>query len=567
MNTMFNVFKSEGRMQILKDWTKDKKLSLLAIAFIIIFVVGGVVTLPEYGLTWDEGTGNLFFGERYLNFFISFDPAYLDFTNKDLQIHQRPLNLYESPFRTRPQEFPPLADILSATTMEILSYRFNWLDPIDAFHLATVLLCGVLLSVLFFFARPRLGTLTAFLGILMLGTYPRFWGDMHFNPKDIPETVFFALTIIMFVTWFEKPSWQRALGVGVLFGSALSVKANALFIPIVLIIGVLPWQLTWQPWTKVWQHLKEYYGHYGLMITSGLFVHIISWPYLYADPLRLQNYYRYIFSQGERQGTSQWNWGPLIQTLTTMPEVMLALLIFGLLLAIKHNIRLSEFSIIRLLVVWTALPIVRTSLPGMVNFDGIRHFEEFLPAACLLAAYGGTSIVEWASKTQPKKRWAWSAGLFLLVGLNIASIATRYSPYEYLYYNSLVGGISGANREHKFPEATDYWGSSYRKGMRWLNANAEPNAVLNTSIADWIVRLPAPIWLRKDISVIPAEAVSESLKTGKTVYIMFITRVGWYDYIARGCEERLIPVHEISVNGVSILKIYRLVQRSNNPNR
>ena len=68
------------------------------------------------------------------------------------------------------------------------------------------------------------------------------------------------------------------------------------------------------------------------MITSGLFVRIISWPYLYADPLRLQNYYRYIFSQGERQGTSQWNWDPLIQTLTTMPEVMLALLIFGILL-------------------------------------------------------------------------------------------------------------------------------------------------------------------------------------------------------------------------------------------
>lgn len=552
-------------MQILKDWAKEKKLDMLAFAFITAFVVCGAATLPEYGLTWDEGTGNLFFGERYLHYLISFDPAYLDFANKDLQIHHRPLDLYESPFRTRPHEFPPLADILSAATMEVLSYRLNWLDPIDAFHLATVLLCGVLLIVLFLFARSRLGTLTAFLGIFMLGTYPRFWGDMHFNPKDIPETVFFALTIIMFVTWFEKASWQRALGVGVLFGAALSVKANAIFIPIVLIVGVLPWQMTWQPWMKVWQHFKKYYGHYSLMITSGLSLHVISWPYLHANPLRLQNYYRYIFSQGERQGTSHWNWGPLVQTLTTMPEVILALLIFGTLLAIKHNPRSSESSTLRLLVVWAALPIVRTSMPGMVNFDGIRHFEEFLPAACLLAAYGGTSIVEWVTRRQTDKKWAWSTGLVLLVVLNIVNIATRYSPYEYLYYNSLVGGLSGANREYKFPEATDYWGSSYRKGMQWLNANAEPNSLLYTAIADWIVRLPASLQLRKDINIIPAEAVSESLTTGKTVYIMFITRVGWYNYIARGCEERLTPVHEITVDGVSILKIYRLVQSGNVP--
>lgn len=548
-------------MQASKGW-KNRKSEILVLTFILAFVIIGALTLQEYGLTWDEGLGNLFFGERYVNYLISLDPAYLDFTDKDLEIHRRPLNLYESPFRTRPHEFPPLADMLSAATMEVLAYRFNWFDPIDAFHLMKVLLCAVLLWVLFLFARSRFGILTAFLCVLMLGTYPRFWGDMHFNPKDIPETVFFALTIIMFVTWFEKPSWQRALGVGILFGSALSIKANALFLPFVLIIGVLPWQMTWRPWMKVSQHLREYRWHYGLMIASSLLIHIISWPYLYSDPLRLWDYYSYILSQGERQGASLWNWEPLIQTLTTMPEIILALLIIGIVFAVKQSSS-TKLPILRLLVLWAALPIVRTSLPGMVNFDGIRHFEEFLPAVCLLAAYGGASIVEWASKRQPNKRWVWPAGLVLLVVVNIASIEARYFPYEYLYYNSLVGGLSGANREHKFPEATDYWGSSYRKGMSWLNANAEPNAVLYTSIADWIVRLPAPIWLRKDISLIPAEAVSESLQTGRTVYIMFITRVGWYDYIARGCEERLIPVHEIAVDGVSILKIYRLAKRGN----
>jgi len=552
-------------LQASKGW-KNRKSEILVLTFILAFVIIGALTLQEYGLTWDEGLGNLFFGERYVNFLISRDPAYLDFAHKDLDIHRRPLNLYESPFRTRPHEFPPLADMLSAATMEVLAYRFNWFDPIDAFHLMKVLLCAVLLWTLFLFARPRLGTLTAFLGILMLGTYPRFWGDMHFNPKDIPETVFFALTIIMFVTWFEKPSWQRALGVGILFGSALSIKANALFLPLILIIGVLPWQLTWQPWKKVSQHLREYRWHYGLMIASSLLIHIISWPYLYSNPLRLWDYYSYILSQGERQGARLWNWGPLIQTLTTMPEIILALLIIGIVIAVKESSS-TKLPTLRLLLVWAALPIIRTSLPGMVNFDGIRHFEEFLPAVCLLAAYGGTSIVEWASKRQPKKSRVWTGGLVLLVVVNIASIATRYSPYEYLYYNSLVGGLSGANREYAFDEATDYWGASYRSGIRWLNVNAERNAVLYTPIAEWIVRIPAPIWLRKDISVIPAETIGDSLAAGRTSYIMFITRASWYNIIATDCVQRLSPVHEIVVDGVSILKIYRLIPKGNSLNR
>jgi len=32
--------------------------------FVIVFGLSGVITLHNYGITWDEGLGNLFFGER-----------------------------------------------------------------------------------------------------------------------------------------------------------------------------------------------------------------------------------------------------------------------------------------------------------------------------------------------------------------------------------------------------------------------------------------------------------------------------------------------------------------------
>lgn len=540
------------------------KVRLLAIALVLAFCVAGALTLPRYGLTWDEGLGNLFFGERYCHFFATFNRAYLNFGNKDLDVHERPLNLYVSPFRERPQEFPPLADTLSAATMELLAYRLHWLDPVDAFHLLKVLLCGLLLWAIFEFTRSRLGTLTAFLSILMLGMYPRFWGDMHFNPKDIPEAVFFSLTILAYVAWSKTPTWKSALGVGVLWGCALSVKANALFLPVVLVLGVLPWQWKPWPWSAARQHLGRYYRHYGLMLFSGVVVHFLSWPYLYVNPLRLFRYYRYIFSQGQRHGTGLWNWDALVQTIATMPGIMVVLLLIGCALAIKRR-HAAESPVLRLLVVWAAVPILRTSLPGVVNFDGIRHFEEFLPAACLLAAYGGAWSVESLSKRRPDRRWVWVTVLGLLVSGNIAWVFARYAPYEHLYYNSLVGGLSGANRQHSMPEATDYWASSYREGVRWINANAARDVALHVPVAPWLAELTAPIWLRKDIGVIPGESVEHSLDLGRSVYVMFITRVGFYTPIAKYCVQQMSPVHEILVDGLPILQIYRLTNAKGFP--
>ncbi len=547
---------SAARRTLQRDpWTT------LAIAYAVAFVVLGIATLPQYGLTWDEGLGHFFFGERYFHYLTSFDSAYLDFRDANLDIHQRPLNFSGSPWATPDMaaEFPPLADTLSAASMELLAYRLAWLDPVDALHLPVVLLGGLLLWALFVFARRRLGGFTALLAVLLLSTYPRFWGDMHLNPKDIPETVFFALVIIAFTYWQDKPSRLRALAVGLLTGCALSIKGNALFLPVVLIFGALPWQWSTRPWGPVVRHLRAYYDHYALMIASAAVLPFLLWPYVYADPARLFDYYGRLSTQGGRQGAG-WNWDPLVQAVTTMPEVMLALLLLGLFFALRQ-MRSARGPTLRLLMVWAAIPILRASLPGMANFDGIRHFQEFLPAACLLAAFGGASLVELASESasriQPARRQLWTTALVLLVVANLAHIYLRYSPYEYTYYNTLVGGLSGANRTYQFPEASDYWGGSYRNGMRWLNAHAAPNAGVFSNIAEWLVRLPAPLWLRSDLKVLSEPVANKWISDGNPLYVIFVTRPLYDNRLAEFCPSESTPVHEIVVDQLPILQIYR----------
>jgi len=520
------------------------------------FVVLGVLTLPRYGLTWDEGLGDLFVGERYWHYFTTADPAYLDFSRSDLAIHERPFNLFRSPFRHLAHQFPPLANTLSAGAMELLAHRLGWLDPVDAFHLPKVVLCGVLLWVLFEFARRRLGPWTAALAVALLGSYPRFWGDMHFNPKDHPETVFFSLTIVAYCAWRARPTVARAAASGVLWGCALAVKANALFVPVVLLLAGVPWRTRPAPWSGAWTHAKRYLGHYALMGAAGLAVHLGTWPLFHAEPVRLLKYYRYISARA-RQGTEGGNWDALVQTFTTMPETIIPLFLLGIVLAIRLR-RTAEGPTLRLLVVWAAVPILRTSLPGSLNFDGIRHFQEFLPPACLLAAFAAKFLVARVADRAPKLRRAPVAALLLLLGGNIGWAVARYTPYEHIYFNSLVGGLAGAQREHGMAEATDYWASSYRQGMRWLNAAAPPNAALHVPVAPWLVELTAPIWLRPDIAVVPAEETRATLHASRPLYIMFITRAGFYTPIARLCVETLPPVHEIRVAGLPVLQIYRL---------
>ena len=551
-----------GNLDLSKDSLK-KHAKPLVLVYVLLFVVLGFATLPRYGFTWDEGVGDVFFGERYFHFFTTLNPMYLDFRKPDVDVNQRPFDLYGSPYRDKPDEFLPIGNTFSGMTMEIFAYRLGWLDPVDAFHFGKVVLSAILLWVLFNFAAPRLGTMTAGFAVLILSTFPRFWGDMHFNPLDIPAAIFFAFTIFAFYFWTERPSWRRALLAGILFGAALGSKSTSHFIPVVLFLGLFPWRLLPHVFKPIKEHLHKYLPQYVLMVIAAALFFFFSWPYFYADPwTRLQIYYNFIFTEGYTRGAVAWNWDPLIQTITTMPEIDLVLLIVGIGFAAWGWLK-NKSRLLQLLLAWFALPIIRISLPGAANFDGIRHFEEFVPAACLLAAYGAASLANLVARHSGRKMLA-AVALALLIVLNIAEVEARYFPYDYLYYNSLVGGLGGM--QQKTPDTTDYWGGSYRQGVQWLNYHVERDAQLHVAIAPWIVKLTSPIWLRSDISVIEEPVVKLKVEQGYPVYVMFITRPGWYNSIAAYCAQNLKPVYQIQVDGATIMQIYKLNSAAGIPN-
>jgi hypothetical protein len=105
-----------------------------------------------------------------------------------------------------------------------------------------------------------------------------------------------------------------------------------------------------------------------------------------------------------------------------------------------------------LLVFMAVFPVLCEVVDRGPAFTGIRHFLFVVPVFAVLAGIG----IDWliGALAQRQRLIAVCAGA-AVVGLLVSNavLLVELHPYQYLYYNPLVGGLEGASR--KF--ATDYW--------------------------------------------------------------------------------------------------------------
>ena len=66
-------------------------------------------------------------------------------------------------------------------------------------------------------------------------------------------------------------------------------------------------------------------------------------------------------------------------------------------------------------------------------------------------------------------------------------------PYEYIYYNSFIGGVPGAQGRFE----TDYWATSYRAAMNYVNTIAPANGKIFVAGPSYI----AAIYARHDLRI------------------------------------------------------------------
>ena len=525
--------------------------------------------LDRYSVTWDEALGDLFFGERYLSWFTSFDERYLDFRSEPYAAEHTP-DLASSPFRNRPWEYYPLVNVLGSICTAVLHRGLGWMDPFDAFHLINLLFASLLIALGCRFLAVRIGQMQAVLSLGAVLTLPRVTVHMLANTKDFPLMVLYTVALFVFVSALERGSAGRLVLAGALTGVALACKANALFLAPTYLLVVLA--------TAAWQRFGSpvrLLAASALAAVSALLIVFGSWPYLWPDPIgRIGLHLQYIAGQVDQvRGESLLS--PHLAVLLTTPIPFLLAVALGLVPTLRGVARRNVLDVT--LCAWIAVTTGRLFLPGAVNFDGVRHFLELFPALAIIAVRGIALAAEWLAprlRTFGPRRAQATAALAVaaLVLLGNAAPTLRYHPHQIAYWNGLVGGPAGAFRSG-LAQAGDYWGLSYRQGQRWLNDNAPPNSRLAVPVVEHAVRLTAPHRLRADVELLrvsvpntprmPPEFMDRLLEVSahepdRPVFVMFVRLDDWRNAISDWCQQNLEPVWQLDVAGATLLEIYRL---------
>jgi hypothetical protein len=121
---------------------------------------------------------------------------------------------------------------------------------------------------------------------------------------------------------------------------------------------------------------------------------------------------------------------------------------------------------------WFLLPAATIVLDVVPAYQNFRHVLFALPPAFLVMGFGAWKLAGMA------RRPVLQAGLAVLaLAPGIVGII-RLHPYEYIYYNELVGGVRGAAARFDL----DYFCTASRRAMDVVNQAADPG--------DWVAFSP-----------------------------------------------------------------------------
>lgn len=367
--------------------------------------------------------------------------------------------------------------------------------------LIAIALCGLELE----------GWWLAFVAALSLWLFPRFYGSIYNNSKDIP-----FLSANLFVLWgvlVLMKQWTRrevlvrnAVLVGFLIGLATSIRITAIiWYGIVVCLFALWWVLRGKETIReksVGASLARGIGALVIVGTTSFVTMIVLWPWITISPFR--NLYETIMTM------SKYDWIGFVwfdghKYLSTqlpiayipgwllvgspLPIAMSA--VVGIIAACGRAVRKRDtvpvVAVLALLVPVAALAVGHATL-----YDGPRQILFLYGPLVLLGAYGFVQLLLWM------KRHKKVIGAIILIAL-LAQAQVEWDvaalhPYEYMYFSPLVGGVPGAAGKWDM----DYYITCNKAAAQWLaihyqqySHNARPTIQVAMDVQTVLPYLPS----------------------------------------------------------------------------
>ncbi len=368
--------------------------------------------------------------------------------------------------------------------------EYSWLGPYETRHALSGLVAIVGVVGSWKLAAMVGGVRAGFLAAMTLALTPLWIGHGLFNPKDIPfgtAAVFASVASVRLV--LVRPAFRARdfMLAGLAVGIALAVRPGGVFLfayPCLAVAGRAALELQRHRhagFPKASTRLVAM-AAVGLCIVAivAWLAMLSAWPWAQLSPIerpleamRAASHFAWksdVLFDGEQVNarvlprTYLLVWFGL-----TLPETYLFALVCALLAFVLYLWRrqwTGEAALaIAIVVVSVVLPLTAALVLQPVIYDAQRHFLFLLPPAAALA---GVSV-SYLFADRRLSRWLRGGiaaiGVVLLV--QVGQDMTELHPYEYVYFNRLSGGLAKNHDRYE----TDYWGASYKEGLRWVLDN------------------------------------------------------------------------------------------------
>jgi len=255
------------------------------------------------------------------------------------------------------------------------------------------------------------------------------------------------------------------LTAGLILGITTSIRvAGPLAGGMVLLYGL------YKNWRKSLRLFPIYF------LVAG-FTTYLTWPYLWGDAIRrfaeslvtMSDYpwEGFVLFQGRLLSQNEIPRYYLPYTMSIqLTEIVLILFVIGVFISIWRAFKQKQVEPFVLFVIWFVLPVFIVVAKNSTVYNNFRQFLFVLPPIFIL---GGLALDSLFMKV---RRAVYRGAILFLFALPAVYMDVQLHPYQYIYYNSLVGGVQGASHYYDL----DYWGTSLYEAAEYINQVAPPNA-------------------------------------------------------------------------------------------
>lgn len=409
---------------------------LLGILFLLTFT-----TYARYGFNTDEHVG-LSRASRWWTFFASDGK---DVTSSDIDLFHGP--------------GPDAIALVLQELIPGLSY--------DSRHLVCALFGVSGIWFTYQLGRRFAGEWIGFFAALFLTLTPMWFGNMFLNHKDIPFAALMVASSYLSLRALVDARVSRLhwLKTGLAIGLLTATKATGLLAP-PLIVAVFIACLRYVPRPEDRPELPE---DFARRVSLMLFVAVLGvlaslfvfWPQLFLNGL---SEWHGFMSPGRHGGWS--GLYPIKYVVITTPAYILLLGALGAGLATFRR----NATIVASAIVFAAIFLGAASV-GAQAYGGSRHFLFAYPFLMVVAAYPVAFALERLSGSLARNGLI---GAIVLCAASTIYQMYRLFPYEYSFYNVLVGGIRGADGKYDI----DTWRTAHREALEKIEGRIPPGSVV-----------------------------------------------------------------------------------------